>query len=55
MSNNYKNGEEKGTFFELHQNNVLVIPQGVQPNQIVIIRPEDKPSDSIVAGLAKPT
>ena len=48
-------GEEKHTNFELHQNDVLVIPAGVNPNHVMIIRPEDNPPDVMMSGLAKPT
>lgn len=55
MSDHYMNGEDKPTTFQMHQNDVLVIPPGVNPQQIIIIRPEDDPTNTITAGLAKPS
>jgi len=48
------NGDEKPTNFQLHQNDILIIPPGVNPQNVVIIRPEDDPSAAITNGLSKP-
>lgn len=42
MSSNAFNGEPNNNFYAKEQNQAVILPPGYDPNQIIVVHPDDK-------------